>query len=141
MTRNVIIDTGPLVAFVDRKDSYHAWALATWDGIEPPLLTCEPVLSEACFLLQNLSDGPATVMELVERGVIAVKFDVESEAARIRRLLTRYANVPMSLADACLVRMTELWSRGSLLTLDADFRIYRKEGRQVIPLLMSDNLE
>ena len=140
MNRQVILDTGPLVAFLDRQDHYHDWALAAWEDIEPPMLTCESVLSEACFLLAETDGGPAAVMALLERNLIAIKFDLESEAAAVARLMARYANVPMSLADACAVRQSELFSRGRVLTLDADFRIYRRHGRQVIPLLIPDDI-
>lgn len=140
MNREVILDTGPLVAFLDRKDNYHDWALAAWDDIEPPMLTCESVLSEACFLLSGTSGGPAAVMALLERGSIRIAFDLESDCGVVAKLMARYANVPMSLADACVVRQSELCSRGRVLTLDADFRIYRRHGRQTIPLLIPDDI-
>lgn len=135
MKQQVLLDTGPLVAFLDRKDRYHDWSLAVWDEIQPPLLTCESVLSEACFLLRESEGDETAVLELVERGVVGIKFDLETELSSVRRLLARYRDVPMSLADGCLVRMSELLARSALLTVDSDFRIYRKSGRQVIPLI------
>jgi predicted nucleic acid-binding protein len=138
MTRPTLLDTGPLVAFLNRRDRYHPWATAHMARLRPPLLTCEAVLSEACFLLRTWHSGSATVLELLERGLVQVPFCLREEVGRIKRLLTRYANVPMSLADACLVRMTEQYTDSVVLTCDSDFRLYRKHGRQVIPTLMPD---
>jgi predicted nucleic acid-binding protein len=134
--RETLLDTGPLVAFLNRRDRYHAWAKRYLDESEPPLLTCEAVLSEACFLLRGYERGPETVIDLVDRGLLAVSLNLEKEAAPLKRLLARYAGVPMSLADACLVRMSELHPDAVLLTLDSDFRIYRKNRRAVIPTSM-----
>jgi predicted nucleic acid-binding protein len=100
------------------------------------LYTCEAVLSEACFLLRRSTGGAEAVLHLLERGLISVAFHLADEAAAVRRLLGRFRAVPMSLADACLVRLAELHAEPAVLTLDADFRIYRRHGRQVIPTLM-----
>ncbi len=131
----VLLDTGPLVAFLNRQDRFHAWAKEALARIEPPLLTCEAVLSEACFLVRRLSGGPRAVIELVGRGLLRVPFRLEKEAAQVQRLVSRYADVPMSLADACLVRMAELHERSAIVTLDDGFFIYRKKGRQVLALV------
>ena len=130
--RKVLLDTGPLVAFLNRRDRYHKWAIGQWERCAPPLLTCEAVVAEACFLLRNLHGGSRSVIELVKRGVVAVAFDLQAEAAPIARLMTRYADVPMSLADACLVRMTELQEDSLVLTMDQDFHVYRRHGRQAV---------
>jgi predicted nucleic acid-binding protein len=132
----VLVDTGPLVALLNRRETHHDWARQQFSLLEPPLLTCESVLSEACFLLRELPAGPDALLQLVSRGVINTRFDFSSEATTVARLMKRYANVPMSLADACLVRMAELHAESSVLTLDSHFRIYRKNGRQVIPALL-----
>jgi uncharacterized protein len=134
--RATLVDTGPLVAFLNRRDKYHAWAKERLQETEPPLLSCEAVLSEACFLLRGYERGPEAVIDLVERGLLAVALDVEREAAPLKLLLSRYAEVPMSLADACLVRMSELYPDSALLTLDSDFMIYRRNRRATIPILM-----
>ena len=136
MTRTVLLDTGPLVALFNRRDRYHRWAIEQWAELEPPLLICEPVLTEACFLLRDLSGGPAAVLELLARGTAKIGYSVEAEAERLGRLMSRYAEVPMSLADACLVRMVEQQPDATVLTLDRDFRIYRVHGRRVIPVIM-----
>lgn len=133
--KRAIIDTGPIVAFLNANDSYHAWAREVLGTIEPPLSTCEAVLSECCFLLQRIPKGHHAVLNLVARGVIQVEFSLRDEFSAVRRLMERYASVPMALADACLVRMSELNLRATVLTLDGDFRIYRRNRRQVIPLL------
>jgi predicted nucleic acid-binding protein len=131
----VLIDTGPLVAFLNREDECHEWARDNWATIRPPLLTCEAVLGEACFLLSS-AGGAGAVLGLLKDGVLSIRLDVEKEAEALTRLLEKYADVPMSLADACLVRMAEQVGRSVVFTLDSHFRIYRKHGRQVIPTLM-----
>lgn len=131
----VIVDTGPLVALLDRRDKFHAWAVDVFGAIPAPMLTCEAVLSEACFLVRALRDGPETVVGLIERGVVRVSFDAQGEALALRALLHKYRDVPMAFADACLVRMTEQRSGARVLTVDRDFHQYRKNGRQAIPLL------
>jgi uncharacterized protein len=134
-----LVDTGLIVAFLNRRDRYHAWAVETLSAIRPPLLTCEAVLSEAVFLLRRLAGGPEKVMELVTRGVVSPSFRLEGEAASVKRLLARYAEIPMDLADACLVRMTELHDNCVVLTIDSEFRnVYRRHGRQAIPTLLPE---
>ena len=135
MEQAVLLDTGPLVAFLNRADRFHEWAITTWERISPPMLTCEAVLAEACFLVRNLPGGSQAVIELLHRDVITIDFDLEQEASSVAKLLGRYGNVPMSLADACLVRMAEMHTKSELFTLDQDFRIYRKHGRHVIPII------
>jgi predicted nucleic acid-binding protein len=134
--RETLLDTGPLVAFLNRRDRYHAWAKQSLDEAEPPLLTCEAVLSEACFLLRDYERGPEAVIDLVDRGLLAVSLNLEKEAGPLKLLLARYAEVPMSLADACLVRMSELHPEAVLLTLDSDFKVYRKNRRSMVPVLI-----
>jgi uncharacterized protein len=130
-----IVDTGPLVALLDRKDKYHGWVKKKLKDIDPPLDTCEAVLSEAAFLLSHVPGGPQALLELAVKGLVAVSFSLQGEARPIQQLLMRYSNVPMALADACLVRLTEIHPESVLLTLDSDFQIYRRNGRSVIPML------
>jgi predicted nucleic acid-binding protein len=132
----IAIDTGPLVALLNSRDQFHGWARDTWSELVPPLVTCEAVLTEASYLVRNSPGGQRAVLELIERGAIRVSFRLEHEAAAVRTLVTRFASVPMSLADACLVRMAELDPKLSVMTLDSDFRVYRKNARQLVPLLM-----
>lgn len=135
MKHNIIIDTGPLVAFINARDKYHEWTKEQWSRITPPLLTCEAVISEACFLLRGIHGGPEIALELIKRGVISLPFKMEDSFNQIKWLLKKYSNVPMSLADACLVRISEIYSDSSIFTLDSDFSIYKKNKRNVIPLI------
>lgn len=136
MRQRILLDTGPLVALLKRQDQFHLWVTAEWETIEPPLLTCEAVLSEACFLLRNVYLGQEAVISLVNTKVIQTPFRLDEEAGNVRELLTRYQSVPMSLADACLVRMAEQYPESIVLTLDSDFGIYRKNRNQTIPVIM-----
>ena len=136
MRGGVLLDTGPLVASINRRDRFHEWAKSQLAEIEPPLLTCEAVLAESCFLLQHLSGGSRTVAELVNRKIVEIPFRVEAHTESLARLLDKYSNMPMSLAGACLVRMSELYENTAVLTLDSDFKLYRRHGRQTIPTLM-----
>jgi predicted nucleic acid-binding protein len=136
VTGPVLLDTGPLVAFLNRRDTWHDWSVEQFGQIRPPLLTCEAVLSEAAFLLRQDVRGVEGILALVERGLVTTShWRLDDEAEPLRRLMKRYANVPMSLADACLVRMTETRAGVTVLTLDRDFRVYRRLGRQTIPLI------
>lgn len=135
MKTPVILDTGPLVALLNRADRYHRWAREQWAQIDPPLFTCEAVLAEACFLVRRFPGGQAAVLELAQRGILDVSFRLTEEIEAILRLLRKYRDVPMSLADGCVVRMAERRAQGLVFTLDSDFSIYRKNRRQVIPTL------
>lgn len=138
MKCGVLLDAGPLVAFLNRRDRHHAWAEAQWNQIAPPMLTCEAVLSEACFLLSQTPLGSRLVVQLLERGVFSLPFRLEDQVQAVTRLLEKYRSVPMSLADACLVRMSELFPSSTIVTVDTDFGLYRRHGRQVIPAIIPD---
>jgi predicted nucleic acid-binding protein len=132
----VLLDAGPLVAYLDPHDTYHDWAVARWRELEPPLLTCEAVITEACFLLRSTGPSAYAPIEIVEQGHIRTRFRLAEQAPAVARLMKRYANVPISLADACLVRMAEQYQNSRVLTIDRHFTIYRKNGREVIPTIM-----
>ncbi|MFH1351883.1 MAG: PIN domain-containing protein [Pseudomonadota bacterium] len=140
MKRQVILDTGPLVAFINGRDRYHKWSILQWAQIDPPFLTCEAVLSEACFLLKGNEGGQAAVLELLRRGILHLPFRIDEHVNQIKWLLQKYSDVPMSLSDACLVRMSEMHADSPVLTLDDDFRVYRKNKRQIIPILSPSDL-
>jgi predicted nucleic acid-binding protein len=131
-----LLDTGPLVSFLASGLRHHEWTVNQWKRLRPPLLTCEPVLTEAAFLLKREGHEADAIFELLERGVIRVAVDIQDEQADLRALMRRYRNRPMSLADACLVRLSEIHSKAHVFTLDSDFRIYRRHGNKVIPVLM-----
>lgn len=131
----LLCDTGPLAAFFNRSDQYHSWAAEQFDRIFQPLVTCEAVLSETVFLLQEDGLAADPVFEAVERQRLVVEFSANEHWADLRRLIRKYQDLPMSLADACLVRMAEIGGDCQVFTTDRDFRIYRRNGRHIIPLL------
>jgi predicted nucleic acid-binding protein len=133
-----LVDTGPIVALLVAEDAHSAWAHRVWGELEPPLLTCEAVLSEAQFLMARFGGNPCAVLEFVERGAINIAFGVQNEVKRLLELQQAYRSLPMSLADACLVCMTEQFPRCRVATTDSHFRIYRRHGRQLIPVLMPE---
>jgi uncharacterized protein len=129
----VIVDTGPLVAALNKRDRHHAWAVTALSRVRPPLATCDAVLSEACFLLGRLGAVHASgAIAFAQRGLVEPSFRLADELDAVAGLMRRYEGVPMSLADACLVRMTELDTTASVMTLDEDFRVYRRNGRRAI---------
>jgi predicted nucleic acid-binding protein len=136
MKGHTIVDTGPIVALLNGRDKFHGWTCDIFDQFSAPLLTCEAVLAEACFLLQEIPGGQDAVFELLTRDVIRLNFQISEHKSSVRSLMAKYSSVPMSLADACLVKMTELHDDCSLITLDSDFTIYRRNGRNVIPIIM-----
>lgn len=127
-----IADTGFLVAFANRSDHYHSWAVGIAERLNEPLLTCEAVLAETAFHLENVG----LVLAMVEEGLIAVRFDCTQHLSQLASLAKRYADRKPDFADLCLVRMSELFPRHSVVTVDrADFRVYRRNKRDIIPLI------
>lgn len=131
MAASVLVDAGYLVALVSRRDSHHDWAALQAPQNPPPWLACEAVVSEAFHLL-GTRGGPV-LMALLRRGSLVVTFDLAADLDPVLKLMQKYAAVPMSLADACLVRMSETLSDPVVLTTDSDFRIYRRHSRQIVP--------
>lgn len=131
----VIADTGPLVAYFDRDSEFHEWTRDRFRELTDPLHSCQPVLTEALFLLKRGGIDPDLILALVERGELVCDFDIRSEIAPLRRLLRKYRDLPATLADVCLARMTELQKDSVVLTLDRDFLVYRRNARQTIPLM------
>ena len=131
MARNVLVDAGFIVALLSRRDTHHEWALAQAPGLPPPWSTCEAALSEAYHLLGQR--GAPSLSALLRRRALVVAFELAKHVEPVTKLLDKYSNTPMGLADACLVRMTETLSDPILLTTDADFRVYRRHSRQVLP--------
>lgn len=132
---HVLLDTGPWVALLCRDDSHHAWACAQWAALQEPVLTCEAVAAEACFLLARHGFDPAAALKMIERGVVRVGFALQEQLTSVRTLFQRYGDVPASLADACLLRMSELHEPCKVFTLDRDFQIYRRHGRRTVPVI------
>ena len=133
--RNVILDTGPLVALLDADEEHHAWAVDQMKDIQAPLLTCDAVISEACFLLLGNDRAVGQIAEYFNRGVLDSQFRFSECHKRIFPFMKKYRDVPMAFADACLVCMVEDISSSVVFTLDEDFRIYRQQGRRLIPVI------
>jgi predicted nucleic acid-binding protein len=130
-----IIDTGPLVAFFDRAEQNHLWVAERIEELDAPLLVCEPVLAETMYLLASYPKAQDTLFELVENGALSVAFRIDEHIGALRKLLQKYRDTPMSLADACIVRMSEIYDRHAILTLDSDFSIYREHGRAPLAII------
>ncbi|MEL7068554.1 MAG: PIN domain-containing protein [Cyanobacteria bacterium J06581_3] len=135
MLKQVIADTGVIVALLDQREPMHTQVVQKLAEIVPPMLTCEAVISEAWFLLQRASRGQEGLLLLLRRGQLEVRFDLATELLPVLNLIERYQSVPASLADAELVRMAELHPNSSIFTLDSDFQIYRKNQDVPIPLI------
>lgn len=135
----IVVDTGPLVAYFNRRDRWHRWAIEQMSALSSPLITCEPVIAETCFLIQRAGGRPEQLIRKVVQRSLVIGIELEDDAAGVESLMHRYADTPMSLADACLVRLTERLSDCLLFTLDSDFEHYRRNGRQVIPSLRPPN--
>ena len=133
MAANVLVDAGFLVGLLSRRDNLHDWAVSSAGRFPPPWKTCEAVLSEAFFLLGVRAGHP--LRELLRRRALEVAFDFGRDADAVLRLMQKYADVPASFADACLLRMTETLPDPVLLTPDSDFRTFRRHGRQVVPTI------
>ena len=134
-----LTDSGPLVALLDSSDQHHEWAAEQFSHLSSPLLTCEGAITEATHLLKDAGVPPWDVVELVERGIVIVRFNLENNLDRVLSLMKKYADTPMDFVDACIVAMTEEKRDCRLLTLDSDFRIYRRFERQTIPLIAPVN--
>jgi uncharacterized protein len=135
MSPILIVDTGPLVAYFDGNDQHHAWAIEQFRTYPAPYFTCEAVLSEVDHLLEKANVPSGAIFEALRSGALEIGFHLSEQTTAVERLKLAYKDVPMSLADACLVRMAELAERAKVITLDSDFRIYRKNRRHVIPLI------
>jgi uncharacterized protein len=132
-----IADTGFIVAFLHEQDQHHAWAVDLAKRVREPLLTCEAVLAEAAFHLQDCS----LVISLIEDGLLLLAFDASGHLTQLAEFAQRYADRHPDLADLCLIRMSELYPRHSVITVDeADFRVYRRNKRDVIPLICPPRL-
>lgn len=131
MAASVLVDAGFVVALLSRRDTHHRWAVTQVPAFAPPWSTCEAALSEAFHLIG--ARGSPALHALLRRGSVVVAFELAQDMEPVLKLMQKYSNVPMSLADACLVRMTETLADPILLTTDADFRVYRRHSRHVVP--------
>jgi predicted nucleic acid-binding protein len=132
--QSVILDSSALVALLDPRDQHHGWARVAVTNLPLPWLTCEAVVVEAFFLLAP--PEAARLARLLRDGRLRVSYTFREEVERVLDFKDKYADVPMSLADACLVRMTETLPAPLIVTTDAHFKIYRRHSRQLLPCLM-----
>ncbi len=132
----IIADTGVIVAYLDKRDNRHDWTIEQMKVLPAPYAVCESVITESCFLLNRLHNGKNNVLAMLKAGLLTIDFSLSAEIEAVQTLLNKYDNVPMSLADACLVRMSELTDNSFIFTLDGDFRIYRKNGKDEISLII-----
>ncbi len=135
-TEGLILDTGPIVAYLDRDERFHGWAKATFAEWRGPVVTCEAVLTEAMYLLRRRPKAQAALLGMVADDILPVGIELSREIRKVKELWERYDNVPSSLADACIIRLSELRPDFAVCTLDSDFRIYRRNGRGSIPLVI-----
>ena len=133
--RAAIVDTGPLVAFLDRAEKHHRWVAERIEELDTPLLVCEPVLAEAMHLLARFSRAHDALFQLLKNGALMIALRIDEHISALRKLHQKYRDRPMSLADACIVRMAEIYERHVVLTLDSDFSVYRKHGRVPLALI------
>jgi predicted nucleic acid-binding protein len=125
----VLLDAGPIAALLSRSDANHERAKSLFRSCAPPLRSCEAVLAEACHLLRRIHrTAPAEALALARQGVYEIALSLEDDLPNVERLMRKYADRPMSLADACLVRMAERHQEARILTFDADFHVYRWAG-------------
>ena len=132
----VLLDTGCIVAMLDRSAKHHEQCVEVVSAIDSPLITCEAVIAESCYLLRELPGAASAVLENVDNGVFLIPYRLTGNAAGVLRLMKKYADLPMDFADACLVDMAGDYQTGRILTLDSDFRVYRWAKNRPFDLLL-----
>jgi predicted nucleic acid-binding protein len=133
----VLLDTGCIVALLDRAEQHHEECGRVLSTLREPLLTCEAVIAESCYLLRGVADANTKLLKNIERGLFQMPYRLAERAAHVAKLMTKYANVPMDLADACLVDMASEFQTGRVLTLDHDFQVYRWGKKRAFDLLLA----
>ena len=131
----VLVDTGPIVALLNRRDEHHDWARVTAARLDRPLYTCEAVLAEAHHLLSTVHDGSLRLNDMLGSGRVDVSFRYADQATRVHELMAKYVSVPMSFADACLVTLSEELRDARVFTVDDDFTVYRRKRNRPLDLL------
>jgi predicted nucleic acid-binding protein len=130
------MDTGVIVALLDRSERHHARCVTVMEGLERPLVTCEAAIAESCYLLRGLPGAADTVLENVERGVFQIPFQLSRVAAAVRSILRKYRDLSPDFADACLIQLADELDTGDILTLDRDFELYRWRRNRPFHLLV-----
>lgn len=133
----VLLDSGVIVALLDRSEKFHQACAAAVRSLEKPLITCEPVIAECCYLLRNLPGAPESVVENVAAGIFQIPFQLSSEANSVKQILHKYRDRKIDLADACLIRLADEFDTADILTLDKDFLIYRWGKNKSFRILLS----
>lgn len=132
----VLLDTGVIVALLDRSERHHVVCASVVQELAAPMVTCEAVIAEACYLLRRLPGAAKAVLDNVEAGTFAIPFSLRESADAVAKLMVKYRDVPMDLADACLVTLATQLDTGKILTLDSDFSAYRWKARRAFEMLM-----
>ncbi len=132
----VLLDTGVIAALLDRSEKNHQRCIRAVENLAQPLATCEAVIAESCYLLREVAGAPEAILENVERGTFRVPFSIQRSAVFVRRLIRKYRDRPIDLADACLIRLAEELDSGEILTLDSDFTFYRWKKNKPFQLLI-----
>ena len=135
----VLLDTGVIVALLDRSEEFHQACAKAVRGLEAPLITCEAVIAESCYLLRNLPGAPEAVIENVAAGIFQISFQLSPQAAGVKQVLRKYRDRGIDLADACLIRLADEFGTADILTLDKDFQIYRWGKNKSFRLLLHLN--
>jgi uncharacterized protein len=137
----VLLDTGVIVALLDRSESFHRACAQTVREVEAPLVTCEAVIAESCYLLRNLSGASGAVIENIAAGIFQIPFQLSRDTAGVKQVMAKYKDRKIDLADACLIRLAEEFGTPDILTLDRDFAIYRWGKNKPFRVLPSTNLQ
>jgi len=132
----VLLDTGVIVALLDRRERYHERCVDLVESLERPLVTCEAVIVESCYLLRALPGAAEAVIQNVEQGMIQIPFQLSQSVAAVGMLLKKYRDLPTSLADICLIYLADQFNTGEILTLDRDFLTYRWHRNRPFRLLI-----
>jgi uncharacterized protein len=135
----VLLDTGVIVALLDRSEKFHPASAAAVRDLESPMITCEAVLAESCYLLRNLPGASEAVLENVAAGIFQVPFQLSREAPAVKQILRKYRDRKIDLADACLICLADEFGAADILTLDTDFKIYRWGRNKSFSLLLPLN--
>jgi len=133
----VLLDTGVIVALLDRSEKRHARCVTVLGNLERPLVTCEAVIAEACYLLRGLPGASEAVLQNVERGVFQIPFQLSRSAAPVRTIMRKYRDLPADFADACLIHLADELNAEDILTLDGDFQLYRWRRNRPFHLLIT----
>lgn len=134
--KRTLLDTGVIVALLDRSERYHARCVQALENLGQPLATCEAVIAESCYLLRTIPGAAETVLANVEQGIFQIPMQLNQAAAPIRAILRKYRDVPADLADACLIHLADELETGEILTLDSDFAHYRWRRNRMFQMLI-----